>query len=240
LIVPNPFAQAILFFRGGTDGDEPPIRVIQGPKTVLSQPDNVAVDAVHREIYVAQFTTDSILVFRSDVAGDVEPIRILHGPNTKLDRPIRVEVDPINNLIAVVTDSALVVFNRTDKDDAAPKWVISGPSTGVGTRFGTRDVKLYPEGKKIVAGGAIGSRRASRQRGAENQGGGAEGFFGGGASFIGVWKYGDNGDIAPWVMLKNSPITKLVGSRLALNPDKKELIVGGDGQVNGYHMPEIF
>ncbi|MCH7978935.1 MAG: hypothetical protein IH935_08165, partial [Acidobacteria bacterium] len=30
-VVNNPFAQAILVFRGGADGEEAPIRVIQGP-----------------------------------------------------------------------------------------------------------------------------------------------------------------------------------------------------------------
>src|SRR5947207_11249086 len=99
----------------------------------------------------ASFPTDSILVFRSDAGGDVEPIRILHGPKTQLDRPIRVEVDPANNLIAVVADHAILVFNRTDNGDVAPRWVISGPKTGVGTKFGTRDVRLFAAGKKIIA-----------------------------------------------------------------------------------------
>ena len=150
LAVPNPFAQAILFFRGGANGNESPIRIIQGPKTLLNAPDNVAVDPVHREVFTASFPSDSILVFRGDASGDVEPIRILHGPNTKLDRPIRVEVDPTNNVMAVVTDHAILVFNRTDNGDTAPKWIISGPKTGVGTRFSTRDVRLFSEGKKIM------------------------------------------------------------------------------------------
>ena len=43
-IVTNPFAQAILVFRGGADGEEAPIRVIQGPSTQLKRPDRVDVD----------------------------------------------------------------------------------------------------------------------------------------------------------------------------------------------------
>src|SRR3990172_7190660 len=156
LIVPNPFAQAILFFRGGASGDEAPLRILQGPKTLLNAPDNVAVDPIHREIYIAQFPTDSIFVFRSDVGGDVEPIRIIRGPRTKLDRPIRIEVDPINNVMAVTTASAILMFNRTDQGDAAPRWVLSGPKTGLGTRYSTRDVKLFPEGKKILALAGVG------------------------------------------------------------------------------------
>lgn len=34
-----------------------------------------------------------------------------------------------------------------------------------------------------------------------------------------VWKYGDKGDIAPWAVLTATPITKLPGRRLVLNPE---------------------
>src|SRR5207302_10089707 len=99
--------------------------------------DNVAVDPVYRELFTASFPNDSILVYRGDATGDVDPIRILRGHKTQLDRPIRVEVDPINNLISDMNDHALLGFNRLDNGDVAPKWIISGPKTGIGTRNGT-------------------------------------------------------------------------------------------------------
>ena len=238
IAVPNPFAQAILTFHGGAKGNEAPIRVIQGPKTLLSAVDNVAVDPVHLELMTASFPADSILVYRSDANGDVEPIRILHGPKTQLDRPIRVEVDTINNLIAVMNDHALLVFNRTDSGDVAPKWIISGPKTGIGTRNGTRDLKLIPEAKKIIAGASIRPPRGSRS--GETNGEDEQGFFRAGERFIGVWKYGDTGDVSPWAVLNYSPITKIPGSRMALNPEGGDLIIGGDGRVSVYHLPEIF
>ena len=228
-VVPNPFAQAILFFRGDADGNEAPLRTLQGPKTLLSQPDNVAVDPAHREILVAQFTTDSILVFPNDADGDVAPIRILHGPNTKLDGPIRVEVDPVNDLLAVTTRDAIVFFNRTDEGDPAPKWVLAGPKTGLGFSRITRDVKLYPEGKKIIA--------AARIRG-RLPGPNVESF--GDGHFIGVWQYGDTGDIEPWAVLRATPHSQLEGRRLAFNAKAGDLFVGGDGIVQVYHLPEIF
>jgi hypothetical protein len=231
LIVPNPFAQAILFFRGGATGDEAPIRIIQGPKTLLNSPDNVAVDATHRELFVAQFPTDSILVFRSDVGGDVEPIRILHGPQTMLDRPIRVEVDPLNDMMAVTTNSAILIFNRTDKGDVAPRWVISGPNAGVGTQYGTRDVKLFPQGKKIIAAASRGGERRRGESGGEEIGG---------QRLVAVWNYGDNGNVAPWAVLNATPTTKLTGNHLGLNPDTQELLVGGNGVIRAYRLPEVF
>jgi hypothetical protein len=33
IIVTSPLAQAVLVFRGGANGEEPPLRVIQGPRT---------------------------------------------------------------------------------------------------------------------------------------------------------------------------------------------------------------
>jgi DNA-binding beta-propeller fold protein YncE len=228
--VPNPFAQAILFFRGGADGNEAPLRTLQGPKTLLNQPDNVAVDPVHGEAFVAQFTTDSILVFPNTADGDVAPIRILHGPHTKLDGPIRVEVDPENDLMAVTTRDAVVFFNRTDEGDATPKWVLSGPKTGLGFSRITRDVKLYPKGKKIIA--------AARIRGRLPGPPGVEPF--GDGHFIGVWQYGDNGDVEPWAVLRATPYTELMGRRLAFNEKTGDLFVGGDGIVQIYNLPEIF
>jgi hypothetical protein len=231
LVVPNPFAQAILFFRGGATGNEAPLRIIQGPKTLLNAPDNVAVDAAHREIFIAQFPTDSIMVFRSDVAGDVAPIRVIRGPQTKLDRPIRVDVDPVNNLIGVTTSSAILIFNRTADGDVAPRWVISGQNAGVGARYGTRDVKLFPQGKKIIA---VASRGGEPRRG---ESGGDEI---GAQRLVAVWNYGDNGNVVPWAVLNTTPTTRLAGNHLGLNPDAAELLVGGSGVIRVYRLPEVF
>jgi hypothetical protein len=38
IVVPNALADAILVFRGSANGDEPPIRVIQGLRTKLVTP----------------------------------------------------------------------------------------------------------------------------------------------------------------------------------------------------------
>ena len=50
IVVGSPFAQAILVFRGGAFGEEPPLRIIQGPKTQIVSAtngvDRVAIDHV--------------------------------------------------------------------------------------------------------------------------------------------------------------------------------------------------
>jgi hypothetical protein len=253
LFAPNPFADALLVYRGAVNGNEAPIRIIQGPKTLLTAPDNVAVDGTHNEVFTASFPTDSVFVYSSKANGDVAPLRVIHGPKTQLDRPIRVDVDPLNNVIAVVCDQNILFFNRTDDGDVAPKWSLGGPKLGIGGGGGSRDVRLYPEGKKIIAGANIrpnGPSAGGRGRGA---GGGEDGAPAaapgagrgrGGASnqqhVLGVWKYGDTGDVAPWAALYNNETTNIKGSRLAINPKGGDLIVGGDGQVQVYHLPEIF
>jgi hypothetical protein len=242
LVVPNPFADALLVFKGGSSGDAPPLRVIQGPKTMLVAPDNVAVDPIHKELFNASFPTDSIMVFPSDANGDVAPIRIIHGPHTQLDRPIRVESDGENNIIAVLCDHALLIFNRTDNGDVAPKWVLSGDKVGVGARFGTRAVRLYAKGKRIIAGGGTplpgaqpsgrgGSRDGQPGTGGDEEGGG----FGRNMDrFLGVWKYGDSGNVNPLIKVHGP------GGAAAIIPEDGDVVSGGAGVIHFYHVPEIF
>ncbi len=81
-VVNNPFAQAILTFRGGADGEEPPIRIIQGPSTELGGASRLEVDPVNNEIFIPG--GNRILVYPREGQGDIAPIRRLGGPDTKL------------------------------------------------------------------------------------------------------------------------------------------------------------
>jgi len=238
LIVPNPFADALLVFKGGAKGDVPPTRILQGPKTMLIAPDNVAVDPIHKELFNASFPTDSIFVYPSDANGDVAPLRIIHGPHTQLDRPIRVEADGENNVIAVLTDHALLIFNRADNGDVAPKWVLTGDRVGVGSRFGTRAVRLYAKGKKIIAGGATPRPGAqAADRGAQvGTGGDDEGYaFGRNMDrFLGVWKYGDSGNVSPLIKVHGP------GGAAALIPEDGDVVSGGVGVIHFFHIPQIY
>ena len=82
IVVNSPLTQAILVFRGGANGEEPPLRIIQGPKTQLlgvGALDKVTVDPETGEIYIPT-ARHNILVFAYGANGDVEPIRVLGGP----------------------------------------------------------------------------------------------------------------------------------------------------------------
>ena len=76
--VPQQFAQAILTYRGTANGEERPIRIIEGPHTQLDAPEHLDVDAVHNEIFVPT-RHGTILVFPRDGQGDVAPIRFIRS-----------------------------------------------------------------------------------------------------------------------------------------------------------------
>src|SRR5947199_10499360 len=85
IIVNSPLAQAILIFRGGANGEEAPIRVIQGPQTQIlgvGAMDKVTVDPETGEIYLPT-AKHNIVVFPYGAKGDVAPTRVLVGPDTQ-------------------------------------------------------------------------------------------------------------------------------------------------------------
>ena len=53
MVLPNALADAVLVYRAGAEGAEPPLRVIQGPCTRLVTPHAVSLDLENREILVA-------------------------------------------------------------------------------------------------------------------------------------------------------------------------------------------
>ena len=218
-IVTNPFAQAILVFRGGADGEEPPIRVIQGPSTQLKRPDRVDVDPVHNEIFVP--SVDRILVFPREGNGDVAPIRVIQGPDTRL-RTSTLAVDPVHDVIVTSVGRALFTFNRTDEGNVKPRTVIDGPKTAI-TRI--NQLQIYAPKGWIVAAQPGGSGMEPEEE-----------------IFVGVWSINDSGDVPPrWKI--GGPKSLLKKPRgVALNPTNKELIVS-DMRLNTvltYYFPEIF
>jgi hypothetical protein len=227
MLVTNPFASAILVFRGSARGEEGPVRVIQGPKTTIEAPDRLEVDPVNNEILVPE--GNRLLVFSRTANGDVAPIRVLEGPDTGLVNAESVVVDPVRNLIVVGTQDrraeagggALLIFNRTDKGNARPRAMIRGPRTGI---IRINQMTVYPARGWIIA--SMPGRGDQRD---------PEGVF------VGVWSIDDNGDVAPrWKVGPENGLRKPRG--VAINPVNKELIVADMGlnSVLTYHFPEIF
>jgi hypothetical protein len=98
--VPQQFGQAILTYGGEANGEEAPVRVIQGPHSQLDDPEQLDVDhPVHNEIFVPT-RYGAVLVFPHDAKGDVAPFHVLRGPSTMLsgDAPIAVDRSTIYSL----------------------------------------------------------------------------------------------------------------------------------------------
>lgn len=231
IVAPNPFAEAILFFRGGANGEEAPIRIIQGPKTMLGYSDNIEVDPQHNEVFMAQSRTNTVLVFDREAKGDVAPKRILQGPRTRLNRPRKTAVDPVNDLLVVTNGGdpeGLLFFKRSDSGDVEPQGILSGPKTEISREHRAGEVVLYPEGKKIFV---TMSRRVGDPR------------EGNRFASVAVWNYGDMGDVPPWAIFKGRR-AELKGSMMgiALNPKAKELMVAhsyNPPSLLVYHVPEL-
>jgi DNA-binding beta-propeller fold protein YncE len=219
-VVPNPFANAILTFRGGANGQEAPIRVIQGPNTELQGPDRLAIDWVNHEIFVPN--RGSVAVYPMEANGDVRPKRTIVGPDTQLGGD-SIAVDPLNNVLIVTgRNDAILIFDRMANGNAKPLRVIRGPKTGVDR---INQMAVYPEGKLIVVAmpGRQGDMEPPRV-------------------FVGMWSEDDNGDVAPKWTITGDQTTLKKPFAVALNPEHKEIYVT-DMRLNGvltFSVPEIF
>jgi DNA-binding beta-propeller fold protein YncE len=120
-------------------GNVPPLRVIQGPKTQFNWPTGLAIDEQRGELYVANDIGNSILVFNVTDNGDVAPKRVIKGPKTNLANPTGVWVDLKNNEFwaANFMNHSATVYPLSASGDVAPLRIIrSGPldqpSLGIG------------------------------------------------------------------------------------------------------------
>lgn len=247
IVVGNPEAQAVLTLRGGTNGEEPPIRVIQGPHTQINDPGyGTFVDPVHNELYVCE--KEYILVFPRTANGDVSPIRVIRGPDTMLVNARGIEVDPARNLIFVATNNGMLLFNRADSGNVKPRAAIKGPLSGI--RNTIQNFRLSPKGYLVAVmnggfgggGDDEGGDAAAQGRGRGERSGRGPGGGPGGIAAYNMDQMAElqgKTDFAPSFVLSN-PSGNVGGQRIALNPKAKEVMVGGERTVDVYSFPEIF
>ena len=113
-------------------GDTAPVRVIQGPKTLLNWPATLFVDEENGDLYVANDAGDSILVFRVTDGGDVAPTRAVRGPRTGIKYPTGVFVDLKNDELWVsnMGNHSATVYPRTADGNVAPLRTIRSAPAG--------------------------------------------------------------------------------------------------------------
>jgi DNA-binding beta-propeller fold protein YncE len=241
IVVPNALADAILVFRGSANGDEPPIRVIQGPCTKLVTPHSVSLDLEHGEILVASLTGKRINVFRWDANGNAPPVRVITGPQTQLGHLVGIAVDPVQNLMAVANSEDILVFNRADDGNVAPRARIAGPKTGITDE--PWQMQFY-EGKIYLA--ASNHLHVNLYSGVtlkENSKAVTDDpWLNPTLGFVGIWNITDNGDVPPRAMIRGPFSGLLHPVGLALNPTDGEIYVS-DSVRNGilsFLVPDLF
>jgi DNA-binding beta-propeller fold protein YncE len=119
-------APSITIYPKNAQGDTPPTRIIQGPRTQLNWPTAVAVHPERGELFVANDTGHAVLVFPVDANGDVAPIRVLKGPRSLIKNPTGVAIDLMNNELWVANfgNHTATVFRIDANGDVPPLRVI--------------------------------------------------------------------------------------------------------------------
>ena len=224
--------------------NEPPVRSIEGQKTLISRTmHGMAFDATHDEIVVSSPLAQTILVFRgaangeeapiraihgpktqilgtglngNDKNGDVPPKRILKGPDTQIKAIPAVAIDPIHDRMVVRSGGALLIFERTASGNTKPLSSIQGPKVGVGGL--PHQLRVYSPKGWIIDGSRGGA--------------------------LGVWSINDVGDTPPrWRIPVRQLADKGEGaSGIDLDPVHKELWVtsGSGNRFMTFYFPEIF
>lgn len=234
IIVPNSFSNAVFTFRGGSNGEEAPIRVIQGLKTGLVYTDQLDADPIHNEIFVPMRGEHGgvIHVFDRTAQGNVAPIRILGGPDAGLSGG-GIAVDPEHDLLLAGGRDGLRIFNRTDNGNVKPLRIITGgPKSGTtgpsapvmvpGTRMFIASTRKFGAARKTV------EDTNNFQSAEEAQ------------SFLGVWSIDDDGDVAPRWTIAHNILTEV--RNLAVDPKHKTVIVADKGlnAILTFSFPEAF
>ena len=241
IVVPVALAGAILTLPGGANGGDQPLRVIQGPKTGLVQPDTLYVDVEHDEI-VAESGDNAVLVFPRMANGDVAPIRRIGGPKTHINNIFGLSTDSIRNLIVVAnrvelggreSTDGILMFNRTDNGDVAPRATIAGPRTGI---IKIRQVvvdeargQIFVTVKNNFEAYNVDDVRPSPWDPDKT-------------GFIGVWSVTDNGDVPPRGVIKGPASGLVWPAGVAINPVNHE-VYAIDSVSNALFMfntPEFF
>ncbi len=117
----------VLVYRRLAEGDEKPLRIIQGPDTGLADPHGIFLDAENNEIFVANH--DSY----HDASPSQEESTTVQAELARGNATLSVPVQRIQPRASAgkFVEPSITVFSRTSKDNAAPIRVIRGPKTEI-------------------------------------------------------------------------------------------------------------
>ncbi len=137
----------VVVYRKMAEGEEEPLRTLEGPSTRLEDAHGIAIDTKNQWMFISNhgnasnpripgggtYQPPSISVYPLKAAGDVAPLRVIAGPNTRLNWPAAMFLDQERGdlYLANDTDDSILVFRVTDSGNVAPTRVIRGPKTGI-------------------------------------------------------------------------------------------------------------
>jgi len=137
----------VMVYRKEANADEKPLRVLEGPHTLLYDTHGIALDVKRNLMFVGtwgnasdhkvagtgRFYPPSINVYPLDASGDTAPLRVIQGPKTQLDWAGGMKLDPDTQEIYVANDvgNSILVFRETDGGNVAPSRIIKGSKTGL-------------------------------------------------------------------------------------------------------------
>src|SRR3989442_687759 len=137
----------VMVYRKEANGDEKPLRVLEGEHTRLYDTHGIALDVKKNLMFVGtwgnasdyrvagtgKFYPPSINVYPLDASGDTAPLRVIQGSKTRLDWAGGMSLDPDRGDLYVANDvgDSILVVRETDDGDVAPARIINGDKTGL-------------------------------------------------------------------------------------------------------------
>jgi DNA-binding beta-propeller fold protein YncE len=117
---------AMVVYKKGAKGDEPPVRMLQGNRTRLADPHGVALDTKRGVLFVTNHgSTHDVSVDAADMLTEREKQERLKLVNFPLDRDFGVAGS------GKTLPPAITVYAKNASGNAAPLRVIEGPRTGL-------------------------------------------------------------------------------------------------------------
>src|SRR3989475_5441734 len=134
-------------------GNIKPLRVIEGPKTLMNWPAHMAFHEERQELFVANDADNSIVVFRASDQGDAAPIRVIKGPKTGIKSPPGIALDAkLGELyVANMGTPSITVFPVTATGDVPPlRTIRGGPANAVGLMIGNPGAVGYDSKREQI------------------------------------------------------------------------------------------
>jgi len=231
----------------------PPVRTLQGQKTLISRTmHGFAYGEPRDEIVVMSPLAQAVLVFRGGANGEEPPIRVIQGPHTQIQGTpyganSQVSIDTVNNEIYVpVVPNSVLVFDMTANGDATPKRVLRGYTGAVAvdpihnlllvgnnramnifdrTASGDAKPKAVISGPKSTIS-ALDTFQVYPPKGWIIAGGGD---FTNGGGYVGAWSINDNGDVPPHFKIPVQQLTGYDPYSVVIDPAHKEMIMAAAG-----------